>query len=156
MVIHTSNAACVLTQFHAPSLSLHKVLLYAGRALDYRKVIDDFVAKTKDLRKFELTPEDWSAIELVCRWLKAFRSATTQMSTTKRSMLSSTQAIFRGLQESLQESLRTLPRNAPSRLKDSLIKSHRKLSDYFTKFDESPYYIWSSRKSSFVSSTAVL
>ena len=49
MVIHTSNAACVLTQFHAPSLSLHKVLLYAGRALDYRKVIDDFVAKTKDL-----------------------------------------------------------------------------------------------------------
>jgi hypothetical protein len=82
-------------------MSPHQVLinfiLYAGHTLDYRKVIDDFVAKTKDLQKFKLTPDDWSAIELVCRWLKAFCSATTQMSTTKRSMLSSTQAIFRGL-----------------------------------------------------------
>jgi len=138
----------------SPHQVLINLILYAGHALDYRKVINDFVAKTKDLRKFELTPEDWSAIELVCHWLKAFCSATTQMSTTKRSMLSSTQAIFRGLQESLQDSLRTLPNNAPSRLKNSLIKSHRKLSDYYTKFDDSPYYIWSSRESFFVSSTA--
>ena len=63
-------------------------------------------------------------------------------------MLSSTQAIFRGLQESLQDSLRELPNNTPPRLKNSLIKAHRKLSDYYTKFDESPYYIWSSCKQS--------
>jgi len=119
----------------------------AGRALDYRKVIDDFVAKTRELRQYELTSDDWNAIELVYHWLKAFRSATTQMSTTKKSMLSSTQAIFRGLQESLQNSLRELPNNAPPRLKQALVKAHRQLSEYYTKFDESPYYIWSSRES---------
>jgi hypothetical protein len=42
-----------------------------------------------------------------------FRSTTTQMSPMKHSMLSSTQAIFQGLQESLQDSLRELPNNAP-------------------------------------------
>jgi hypothetical protein len=119
-----------------------------GRALDYRKVIDDFVAKTRELRQYELTAEDWSAIQIVCGWLKAFRSATTQMSTTKQSMLSSTQAIFRGLQESLQDSLRELPDDTPPRLKNALITAYRKLSDYYTKFDESPYYIWSSREQS--------
>ena len=119
-----------------------------GRALDYRKVIDDFVAKTRELRQYELTVEDWSTIQIVCGWLKVFRSATTQMMTTKRSMLSSTQAIFRGLQESLQDSLRELPDDTPPRLKNALIKAHRKLSDYYTKFDESPYYIWASREQS--------
>ena len=140
----------------SPHQVLIRFILYAGCTLNYHKVINDFVAKTKDLRKFELMLEDWSTIELVCRWLKAFHSATTQMSTTKRSMLSSTQAIFRGLQESLQDSLRTLPNNAPSRLKNSLIKSHWKLSDYYTKFDDSLYYIWSSCESFFVSSTACM
>jgi hypothetical protein len=84
---------------------------------------------------------------MVSTWLKDFRSATTQMSATKHSMLSSTQAIFRGLQESLKESLRTLPDNVPPRLKLALVNAHRKLSDYYTNFDASPYYIWSSRKS---------
>src|SRR6202522_2481856 len=87
------------------------------------------------------------AILMVSTWLKDFRSATTQMSATKCSMLSSTQAIFRGLQESLQESLRKLPDNVPSPLKQDIVKAHCKLSDYYTKFDVSPYYIWSSRKS---------
>ncbi|KAG2084031.1 uncharacterized protein F5147DRAFT_589650, partial [Suillus discolor] len=114
--------------------------------LDYRKVIDDFVAKTRDLCRYELTPEDWSVIQLVSHWLKAFCSATTQRSTTKCSMLSSTQAIFRGLQESLQDSLCELPDNMPPRLKESLIKAHWKLSDYYTKFDELPLYIWLSCK----------
>jgi len=81
-------------------MSPHCLILYAGCALNYCKVIDDFIAKTKDLQKFELTKEDWSAIQLVCHWLKAFCSATTQLSTTKWSMLSSTQAIICGLQES--------------------------------------------------------
>lgn len=67
------------------------------------------------------------------------------MSATKHSMLSSTQAIFCGLQESLKDCLINLPNNAPLHLKESLIKAHQKLSDYYTKFDESPYYVWSSR-----------
>ncbi|KAG1731486.1 uncharacterized protein EDB91DRAFT_1238927 [Suillus paluster] len=117
--------------------------------LDYCKVIDEFVAKTWDLCQYKLTPKDWSAIQLVSDWLKAFCSATTQMSTTKCSMLSSTQAIFCGLQESLQKSLHKLPNNTLPHLKDSLIKAHQKLSDYYTKFDESPFYIWSSHKNSF-------
>lgn len=148
MVFNSSNASYVVCLVSYLTF-LTYTSLQKGRALDYRKVIDDFVAKTRDLCKYELTPEDWSAIHLVSNWLKAFRSATTQMSMTKRSMLSSTQAIFRGLQESLQESLCELPNDMPPRLKDSLIKAHRKLSDYYTKFDESPFYIWSSRKNSF-------
>ncbi|KAG2158252.1 uncharacterized protein EDB93DRAFT_1100466 [Suillus bovinus] len=36
------------------------------------KVIDDFVAKTQDLRQYKLTSKDWSAIQLVSDWLKAF------------------------------------------------------------------------------------
>ena len=119
----------------------------AGRAIDYRKVINDFVSKNKDLRKYELQDEDWEAIILVAKWLKSFRSATTQMSTTQRPMLSWTHAIFRGLQDSLAESLRALPDNTPSRLKLGLMRAHRKLSDYYGKIDESPYYTWASRAS---------
>ncbi|KAG2335447.1 hypothetical protein BDR05DRAFT_842763, partial [Suillus weaverae] len=74
-----------------------------------RKSINDFVAKTRELRKYELSDDDWQSIELVTGWLKAFRSATTQMSTTKRPMLSSAHAIFRGLEESLQDDLANLP-----------------------------------------------
>lgn len=118
--------------------------LSVGRSLDYRSVIDDFVAKNKDLRKFEMHADDWDAIALVAQWLKSFRSATTQMSTTKRPMLSSTHAIYRGLQESLRESLRNLLNNTPPQLKLGLTRAHRKLSDYYNKIDDSPYYIWSS------------
>jgi hypothetical protein len=123
---------------------LHPYIL--GRALDYRDVIDNFVAKNRELRAYELSTADWDAIMLVMRWLKSFRSATTQMSSTKSSMLSTTHAIFRGLQEDIRHSLAKLPDAAPSQLKTSLIKAHRKLSDYYTKLDESPYYIWASCK----------
>ncbi|KAG1737736.1 hypothetical protein EDB19DRAFT_1583469, partial [Suillus lakei] len=119
--------------------STHQMLL-----LDYCKVIDDFVAKTWELHQYELSAKDWRAIKLVSHWLKAFCAATTQMPMMKHSMLSSTQAIFCGLQESLQGSLHELPDNTPPHLKDSLIKAHRKLSDYYMKFNESPFYIWSS------------
>ena len=84
-----SSTHQMLRMYHQYLVSLHqliKFILYSGRALNYHKVINDFVAKTKDLQKCKLPPEDWSAIELVCHWLKAFHSATTQMSTMKRSM----------------------------------------------------------------------
>jgi hypothetical protein len=124
-----------------------KLILLLGRAMDYRPVLDDFVAKNRDLRKHELQDEDWEAIKLVAHWLKSFRSATTQMSTTKRPMLSWTHAIFRGLQDSLAQDLRSLPNNTPPALRRGLLKAHRKLSDYYGKSDESPYYTWASRLS---------
>jgi len=116
----------------------------SGRALDFRQAINDFVAKTCELRQYELSDDDWQAIELVTRWLKAFRSATTQMSTTKQPMLSSAHAIFRGLQESLQDELAKLPDNAPQKLRHALMNAHHKLSDYYFKIDESPFYVWAS------------
>jgi hypothetical protein len=116
-----------------------------GRAMDYRSVLDDFVAKNRELRKHELQDEDWEAIALVAQWLKSFRSATTQMSTTKRPMLSWTHAIFRGLQDSISDSLRSLPNNTPASLRQGLLNAHWKLSDYYGKSDESPYYTWAPR-----------
>jgi hypothetical protein len=91
--------------------------------------------------------EDWDAITLVTQWLKTFRSATTQMSSTKRPMLSSTHAIFRGLQESVRGFIKDLPKDASPSLRAALLNSHRKLSDYYYKFDESPYYVWAGCKS---------
>ena len=131
---------------------ISKVLFYhysrsistSGCAFDYKEVIDNFVAKNKELHTFKLSPTDWDAITLVTKWLKSFRSATTQMSATKTSMLSSTHAIFHGLQEDICNSLTELPDSAPAILKSSLTKAHRKLSDYYTKLDKSPYYIWAS------------
>jgi hypothetical protein len=121
--------------------------LALGRALDYHAVIDDFIAKNREIRKHELQDEDWEAIAVVARWLKSFRSATTQMSTTRRPMLSWTHAIFRGLEDSLAADIRSLPNNAPAPLRRGLLNAHRKLSDYYGKSDESPYYTWASRMS---------
>jgi len=121
-------------------------IYYLGCALYYRAVIDDFVAKNKDLRKYEMHLDDWNAISLVVHWLKAFGSATTQMSAMKWPMLLSTHPIFCGLQESIQESIHTLPNNVSHRLKIGLTKAHQKLSDYYGKMYDSPYYTWASCK----------
>jgi hypothetical protein len=80
-------------------------------------------------------------------WLQTFREATTQMSTTKRSMLSTTHAVFRGLQDDIKTILRELPDHVDPVLKKGLIEAHRKLSDYFMKFDKSDYYHWAARTS---------
>ena len=112
--------------------------------MDYRSILDDFVAKNKELRKHELQDEDWEAIALVAHWLKSFRSATTQMSTMKDPMLSWTHAIFCGLQDSLADSLSSLLNNTPPPLRQGLLNAHRKLSDYYGKSDASPYYTWAS------------
>ncbi|KAJ6559621.1 hypothetical protein B0H19DRAFT_944872, partial [Mycena capillaripes] len=113
-----------------------------GRAIDYRSVIDNFVAKNRDLRHLELSDADWDAIMMVTGWLKSFRTATTTMSTTKKPMLSFTTTIFRGLQDDLRTTIKNLPIGTPSVLRNGLLEAHRKLSDYYYKFDQSPYYTW--------------
>lgn len=104
--------------------------LVLGQAPDHCLIIDDFIAKTRDLCRFEMMPEDWEAISLVMSWLKFFRSAIMQMSTTKQPMLSLTHTIYRGLQYLLCTSLSTLPENTPSRLRLDLTQAQR-LRIYF-------------------------
>jgi len=57
-------------------------------------------------------------------------------------MLSTTHAIFRGLQEDIKDILRNLPTAVSRRIKQGLIDAHTKLSDYYHKYDESPFYTW--------------
>ncbi|KAL0945055.1 hypothetical protein HGRIS_014971 [Hohenbuehelia grisea] len=66
------------------------------------------------------------------------------MSATRHPMLSSCLAIFRGLQDHLKNILRSLPDNIPPILRDAVTAAHQKLSDYYNKFDESPYCMWAS------------
>lgn len=109
--------------------------------------MDSYSHVHRDLWLFSLSEEEWQAIELVATWLKSFRAATTQMSTTRMPMLSTTHAVFRGLQEDLRDIIRSLPDSVSPSLKKGLTDAHRKLSDYYYKIDQSPYYLWSSRKS---------
>jgi hypothetical protein len=145
MVIYASNAASVLIgSFQV--LSPENNIFLLGHSLDNRESIKMFLLHFKDLRPFELSDDEWNAITLVMNWLKSFRSATTQMSATKIPMLSTTHAIFRGLQSDLQDILCSLPDTAAPELIKGLTDAHLKLSDYYFKFDESPYYLWSARK----------
>jgi hypothetical protein len=68
------------------------------------------------------------------------------MSTTMFPMLSTTHAIFRGLQEDIKGILRSLPTTVSTRIKQGLIDAHTKLSDYYHKYDESPFYTWAACK----------
>ena len=113
-----------------------------GRALDYRDTIDSFVSRNKDLHTLELSNADWESIKMVASWLKSFRSATTEMSTTKSPMLSTTHAIFRGLQDDIKGILRSLPDAVSPKIKVGLTDAHRKLSDYYYQYDASPFYTW--------------
>lgn len=112
------------------------------RALDYQKEIESYVAKSIELRQYELSGNEWEAIMLITHWLRAFRDATTQMSATKHSTFSSTHAIFKGLQDHIKEHIRALPSSASPQIRSALLASHRKLGIYFYKIDESPYPIW--------------
>ncbi|KAJ6603532.1 hypothetical protein DFH09DRAFT_899038, partial [Mycena vulgaris] len=100
-----------------------------------------------DMHHLDLTAADWEAITMVAGWLRSFRTATTLMSATKRPVLSFTHTIFRGLQDDLRTSIRGLPLSTPSVLRNGLLEAHRKLSDYYYKSDESPYYTWAARTS---------
>ncbi len=75
-----------------------------------------------------------------------FQHATTDMSLTKRDMLSAVHTIFRGLQQHLKDALKALPDDAAPEIKCGLTDAHCKLSDYYTYFDASPYYLWLARK----------
>lgn len=121
--------------------------LYIDRALKFRKVIDSFVGITRELRYLELEESEWDAIAQVADWLRLFRLATTQMSKTKgSSMLSSTHAIFRGLQDHIANIIRHLPDSTSRTIKTGLLEAHRKLSDYYFKCDQSPLYTWAACK----------
>ena len=138
--------------FVSPTFGVWSICwLYAqGRALDFKDAIA-FYWSEPDFDLGGLSSVEWSAIEKVADWLKVFWSATTQMSTTKCSMLSSTHAVFFGLQEKLQDIIATLPSNsaADNTLKEGLLAAHRKLSDYFHKFDQSRYYLWAAHAYAF-------
>ncbi|KAF8817295.1 hypothetical protein BYT27DRAFT_7075193, partial [Phlegmacium glaucopus] len=120
-----------------------------GRALDFSKDIDTFMGSNCDLRGLELDLAEWEAITLVSNWLKAFCSATTEMSTTKKPMLSTVHAIFRGLEDHVKNILETLPDTAQPQLCDGLLAAHQKLSEYYYRSDASPYYTWAASVSQF-------
>jgi hypothetical protein len=141
VVFNPPDASYVLS-----TLSLVQSQFIFGRAIDHRQVITDFVGKHGDLHPYDLDVNDWESIVLVNRWLKSFRTATTLMSITKRPMISSTHAIFRGLQEDLRLSLIGMPTSTLSVLQNGVVEAHRKLSDYYYKVDESPFYTWATRK----------
>ncbi|KAF8510828.1 hypothetical protein BU17DRAFT_55117, partial [Hysterangium stoloniferum] len=86
--------------------------------------------------------EDWSSITMVSSWLKSFCSATTQMSATKAPMLSTTLAVFHGLQDDIKTILHSLAMNVSPVIKKGLLDAHEKLSEYYYKYDESPFYTW--------------
>jgi hypothetical protein len=113
--------------------------------LDFRKAIFGYIGENDEnleLTEYALSATEWAALKQVADWLEAYRFATTQMSTTKQPMLSNTHACFRWLQEHLKKSIAALPESADPVLRDGLVAAHRKISDYFTKFDESRYYAW--------------
>lgn len=143
MVINSSNAWYVLLSHMAFILIDHE-LSNTECAVDYKTELDDYVSRHQSLRALELSEDEWKAITQVQDWLGLFRTATTQMSTTKQPMLSSALAIFRGLQDHLRDILRDLPDGSPAQLRQGLVDAHEKLSEYFYHIDESPFYTWAS------------
>ncbi|KAJ3508846.1 hypothetical protein NMY22_g16486 [Coprinellus aureogranulatus] len=113
-----------------------------SRALSFRTAVTYFTAKNLELRKFELSDSDWTAIETVCKWLECFQAATREMSSTRTPMLSTTIAIFRGLQQQIKEAIRSLPPSTSPSVRNALVKAHKKLSDYYFRFDTSSYGTW--------------
>lgn len=142
MVVDPPNAPCV----SFPCLTF-PVLIFLGRALLFRTEIDRFVGQPQNrdtLWRYELSNQDWNAIELVTGWLRLFCDATIEMLTTKRSTLSYVHCIFRTLQDYIKTELAKLPNSTPICIREGLSAAHHKLSDYYLKFDDSPYYIWAS------------
>lgn len=121
-----------------------------GWALDYRNTIDSYVSQNKDLHALELSNADWESITLVTSWLRSFQTATTEMSAMKIPMLSTTHAIFQGLQDDIKNILHDLPDSVSPRIKLSLTDAHRKLSDYYYQYDTSLFYTWAACASTII------
>ena len=66
-------------------------------ALNFRKEINNFVGRHRDHHAWNLMWADWEAILQVAGWLKAFCSATMEMSKAEEPMLSMAHAFPRGL-----------------------------------------------------------
>jgi hypothetical protein len=113
------------------------------RALLFRKAVDRYAVVSR-LTDLELSSDDWAAIEVVAKWLKLFRTATTLMSSTKESTLSWATTIFLRLQDHIHDQLEALPPHSPALLKKGLVDAHVKLSTYHRLLDRSPYYLWAS------------
>ena len=65
-------------------------------------------------------------------------------------MISFTYTIFRGLQAKIRDIFREeeeAPYPLRSDSKKGLSDAHLKLSEYYYKFNESPFYLWASRTS---------
>lgn len=104
-----------------------------------------FVATaTKDAKLSALEPSDWDVIGLVEEWLRLFREATTLMSSTFGTTLSTVHAMFRELQDHVRDAFASMPVSAPPTLKAGLLNAHTKL--YYLIFDSSPYYVWAARR----------
>jgi len=117
--------------------------MHLGRAIDFRDAINSYTSQSSDLQEFCLTDEDWENIIMVTSWLKLFRSATVQMSATKTPMLSKALELMQDLEAHLKDTIINLPWNVSTHIRDALVAPHGKLSEYYYKFDESPFYTWS-------------
>ncbi|KAI9508995.1 hypothetical protein F5148DRAFT_953255, partial [Russula earlei] len=122
-------------------LSTHQML--RKWSLQHHEAINTYIYQHEDLIQHRLTKQDWRVIEMVTCWLKSFQSATTQMSAKKKPMISSTHTIFHGLQAKIRDILCEEQGLSP-RLIQGLSNAHLKLSEYYYKFDESPFYLWAS------------
>lgn len=138
---------------------LHLVTVTSGRALQYRAAVDRYTLVASELgHTHMLSSEDWDALKKISDWLGAFRAATTQMSTSKKPMLCHTHKVFRSLQKDVHKMILELPEDEnPStiRLRNGLVAAHTKLSDYYFKFDASPYYHWAACTSTLTPSTTL-
>ncbi|KAF5345060.1 hypothetical protein D9758_010453 [Tetrapyrgos nigripes] len=122
----------------------HNPISTIGRAGAFRDAIDSYASQHSDLLDYCLDENDWNNIIKVTGWLKTFRAATVQMSTTKTPMLSSTLEVLRELEDDIKEIIRSLGTfDVSVHVRDALVAAHSKLSEYFYKFDESPFYTWS-------------
>ena len=79
--------------------------------------------------------------KLVASWLKSFCLAITEMSTIKALMLSTTYAIFQGLQNNIKDILCSLLDLVLPRIKLGLTDAYCKLSDNYYQYNASSFYI---------------
>jgi hypothetical protein len=131
---------CLVRIFCYIHLSL-LIIESSERAVKYRQAVDRYARQYDHER---LTDLEWRAIETVTSWLELYRIATSYMSSTKQTTLSSVYSILTALQDDLRVQLHRYDDSLPVQLSLGLQNALSKLSMYFSKTDVSPYYLWSS------------